>query len=545
MNDPEKLLTYFTPGQLVWVDPSSPGVAAAWAGTLLRAAEPAGVWLVRTSDGSRGEQQVGFGQLRPRLRDQAAAVAAVAADRGSAAGAADSASVTVAQLGALRVDSSDSSDEEDDAESALMREKVDAVLREFSLSRALMAAARMWVKEMADPVKGKDLEHIRMWFVDLLAGRRRSPPQDRWQAGCPEIVPKLRAQPWWGRAELPWLADLEAGWGDVQEELMALRGGGHFQPYRAPSWAGGKAAADGIGKVSHDSGDWNVYYLELHGLGKLTEANAARCPKTVALLQKAVPRYYGHAFFSALAPSTHITKHNGPTNKKLRIHLPVFGTAGSLLRCAGSTRDVVGGQAMVFDDSFEHEAWHDGPETRITLIVDIWHPDLSDREVKFLSTLQRARMKAEQARAEKMPVATEDDFFGLLKATKDLRPDDNSWWTVKPDPQQTAAKPDAAKLDVARAEAKSEAAQPAPQPAPALPAVVAAAATAGLTCVACHVEQPKSAFSGSQQKKAADGQGKCQACAALAQACSGQVAAAPAVEAGGTQKKKKKEKKKR
>ena len=27
-----------------------------------------------------------------------------------------------------------------------------------------------------------------------------------------------------------------------------------------------------------------------------------------------------------------------------------------------------------------HEAWHEGSETRIVLIVDIWHPDLSDAE---------------------------------------------------------------------------------------------------------------------------------------------------------------------
>eukprot|EP01052_Picozoa_sp_SAG31_P004443 SAG31_NODE_184_length_20985_cov_28.867567_4_plen_88_part_00 len=86
----------------------------------------------------------------------------------------------------------------------------------------------------------------------------------------------------------------------------------------------------------------------------------------------------------------------------------------------------------MFDDSFEHEAWHDGVETRITLIVDIWHPDLSDREIKFLGTLQRARMKAEQARAEKFPVGNdEDDFFSLLDKTKNLRKDDKSWWTIK------------------------------------------------------------------------------------------------------------------
>lgn len=65
-----------------------------------------------------------------------------------------------------------------------------------------------------------------------------------------------------------------------------------------------------------------------------------------------------------------------------------MGTDGSRLRVADDTRDIVAGKAMAFDDSFEHEAWHDGAQTRITLIVDIWHPDLSDREVKFLGHLQ-------------------------------------------------------------------------------------------------------------------------------------------------------------
>jgi aspartate beta-hydroxylase len=60
---------------------------------------------------------------------------------------------------------------------------------------------------------------------------------------------------------------------------------------------------------------------------------------------------------------------------------------------ADQTRDIQAGVPFVFDDSFEHEAWHDGTETRITLIVDIWHPDLIDREVRFLSGLQKSKMR--------------------------------------------------------------------------------------------------------------------------------------------------------
>ena len=51
-------------------------------------------------------------------------------------------------------------------------------------------------------------------------------------------------------------------------------------------------------------------------------------------------------------------------------------------------------KAIVFDDSFNHEAWNDHPsQARIALIFDVWHPDLSAREVKFLSFLQTAAMK--------------------------------------------------------------------------------------------------------------------------------------------------------
>ena len=52
---------------------------------------------------------------------------------------------------------------------------------------------------------------------------------------------------------------------------------------------------------------------------------------------QAVPRSYQHAFFSALTPGTHILKHHGPTNKKLRIHLPLIGVPGSELRVADTT----------------------------------------------------------------------------------------------------------------------------------------------------------------------------------------------------------------
>jgi hypothetical protein len=132
------------------------------------------------------------------------------------------------------LDSCSSSTEEEELseEEARYWGKVDTVLREYELSRFALVAAKRWVKAMGQDAAdaeeradggggggggGGDLERVRVWFFHKLEGRRRSPPPNaRWQGGCPEIVPRLRALPWWGAQELPWLADLAAAVRDGQ-----------------------------------------------------------------------------------------------------------------------------------------------------------------------------------------------------------------------------------------------------------------------------------------------------------------------------------------
>jgi aspartate beta-hydroxylase len=82
----------------------------------------------------------------------------------------------------------------------------------------------------------------------------------------------------------------------------------------------------------------------------------------------------------------------------------------------------------VFDDSFDHEAWHDGDETRLILIVDFWHPDLTPLELKFLKVLQNARFKAEAAYSEADP--DKDNFYSIIESAKDIVKD-NDWWVIK------------------------------------------------------------------------------------------------------------------
>jgi len=244
------------------------------------------------------------------------------------------------------------------------------------------------------------------------------------QLGCPDLVPEITIKGWWEREDLAWVAELESQYEVIKEELLALRSGTGFQPYRGPTWAGKITPEDKIGSQSNEGGDWNVFYLFLHNM-KFDE-NCERCPKTVEIIEKIVPRQYCHAFFSALTPGSHILDHNGPTNRKLRLHLPIIGQEGSKMRVGDETRYPKEGECIIFDDSFNHEAWHEGDTTRIVLILDFWHPDLSDAEVKFFSLLQKAKLKGEKFLTEK--AKNEDNLFSIVEKTKGLIKENDSWW---------------------------------------------------------------------------------------------------------------------
>lgn len=109
------------------------------------------------------------------------------------------------------------------------------------------------------------LSRARAWIIMRLNGRSRVQPQHPLQQGCPEVFPLLTAKPWWDNAAFDWVHRVESKCDVIKQELLGLRGvKGGFRPFRQPSWAGGGGAgADAAGSKSHDSGDWNVCYLQV------------------------------------------------------------------------------------------------------------------------------------------------------------------------------------------------------------------------------------------------------------------------------------------
>ena len=60
--------------------------------------------------------------------------------------------------------------------------------------------------------------------------------------------------------------------------------------------------------------------------------------------------------------------------------MPWIVPAGCRFRVGGETREWKVGEAWVFDDTIEHEAWNNSDAPRAILIFDIWHPELTPLE---------------------------------------------------------------------------------------------------------------------------------------------------------------------
>ena len=88
-----------------------------------------------------------------------------------------------------------------------------------------------------------------------------------------------------------------------------------------------------------------------------------------------------------MQPGTHVWPHTGPTNCRIRSHLGLVVPEGARLRVSNVTQSWTEGKVLIFDDSFEHEVWHQGPSYRLVLIVDLWHPELTVDERQSLAPI--------------------------------------------------------------------------------------------------------------------------------------------------------------
>lgn len=189
-------------------------------------------------------------------------------------------------------------------------------------------------------------------------------------------VDRLKSKPFWTKLDTTYkdeLTEIHKYWQVIRDEgLKLLSQGGLFMNEQ---------------ENLKDTGDWKQF--ELFARGSKTK-NCHMAPITCQLISNfkaASSCKRGQVKFSVLHPNTHVHSHCGPTNCRIRAHLGLKVPENTFIRVANETRSWKEGEWLIFDDSYEHEVWQNGTSFRLVLIVDVWHPDLTEEEKSSMSPI--------------------------------------------------------------------------------------------------------------------------------------------------------------
>ncbi len=222
--------------------------------------------------------------------------------------------------------------------------------------------------------------------VDIMLGRKR-----RFDAQPMRyFVPRLPAIEFFDREHFPWLDDVEAAAPAVRDEFMAVLHQDRQSDFSPYIEYGADQPVAQWAELNHNP-RWSAFHLVKDG--SPVPGNAERCPRTMDMWSKTPwPDQPGRtpvALFSLLKPQTRIPPHVGASNCRLLVHLPLIVPADCTFRVGNQTRPWVPGQAWVFDDTVEHEAWNGSNELRVIMIFDTWHPMLTPDERRLITAMNK------------------------------------------------------------------------------------------------------------------------------------------------------------
>ena len=264
----------------------------------------------------------------------------------------------------------------------------------------ILRHAKQYVREQQQRLVGAIDSALADELADANAGERRRMQRatDAWLGRqriytnqCEGLhYPFLAAEEFIERDHFPWLGDLEAATGAILAELEAILADPEpgLTPYISLPSGVPENKWSGLDK----SLNWGAFHLWKEG--QRFEEACSRAPRTAALVESLpVCRIDGRSpnvFFSILKAGSHIPAHTGVTNVRSVVHLPLIVPDGCEFRVGGETRDWVKGEAFIFDDTIEHEAWNRSDRDRAVLIFDVWNPYLSDHERAMICRLYQA-----------------------------------------------------------------------------------------------------------------------------------------------------------
>jgi beta-hydroxylase len=170
-------------------------------------------------------------------------------------------------------------------------------------------------------------------------------------------------RPWLDPARFPQLAPLAANWTTIRDEGLALMDEGYVRA---------AIANNDIGFHTFFKRGWKRFYLKWYG--EAPASATTLCPRTTELLA-AIPSVHG-AMFATLPPGGRLGRHRDPFAGSLRYHLGLR-TANSdacWIEVDGERRSWRDGEALLFDETYVHEALNETDVDRLILFCDVERP---------------------------------------------------------------------------------------------------------------------------------------------------------------------------
>jgi aspartyl/asparaginyl beta-hydroxylase (cupin superfamily) len=208
-------------------------------------------------------------------------------------------------------------------------------------------------------------------------GGRRHPLQQ----GAKWILPGISETPWHDPYAYPEIAPVakafESNHAAIKRELEQ-------------AWQTGR---DGFRDYEHYLSvqpDWQALYL--YRQAALVDRSAALAPTAFAVLRDSAVRTEVicpllESHFSVLLPGAHVKPHCDLWNFSINLHVAIDVPDRCAITVAGQTRSWQEGECLLFDYSFEHEAWNEGDRPRTCLLADLWHPETTRPEREALTGL--------------------------------------------------------------------------------------------------------------------------------------------------------------
>ena len=180
--------------------------------------------------------------------------------------------------------------------------------------------------------------------------------------------------------EFPGGAAFARAWREIREEALQIAGALHQVPRFH------EIMPEQADISANDGRDWRMYIMKAYGVERPQNLNP--CPR-LAELVRAAPEVLSCSF-SFLGPHKHIPAHRGPLRGIIRFYMMLSmprgpdGRPAAVLKVDQVEHRLEEGEYLLWDDTFEHEAWNGSDEVRIVLSLDVWR-DHMPLDMRLLS----------------------------------------------------------------------------------------------------------------------------------------------------------------